>query len=486
MPTLVNRVMRTPWGFPVVVAVALSGIVGNEYLHQRTLVRLSESHGADEVVRQGNVAHYNALDRVNSLRAYLLEPQESWIGRYHDADGRLGMSVAAITSFLENRASDRAGAERLSALFALRSADLAQGLAHAQADRRDEALTVLRESDSAGRGNALRTALQQAVELAQAHRAATDSQLLESTKTLRWSVHALLAAMMLAAYALLRQTQLIEAARRQQTELLSKAVAARTAQLRELASHLITAREDERARLARELHDEIGGLLSAIKLDLARMRRNPELPNKAREQSEAIDRRVSEVVSLKRHIIENLRPSSLDQLGLPQSLELLCSDNAAAMEVPTHTDVAPIRLAPDLELTIYRIVQEALTNVRKYSQARQVWVSLQAQGEQVHLIVEDDGIGFEEAATGLGHHGLAGMRLRVESHAGRLEIGKRGQGSGSRIHAVLPALAGTTSECGSGDPTPESRVGVHDGDTITLLDVDNRQHKIRLDGIDAP
>jgi signal transduction histidine kinase len=75
-------------------------------------------------------------------------------------------------------------------------------------------------------------------------------------------------------------------------------------------------------------------------------------------------------------------------------------------------------------------------------------VSLQRHGEQVHLTVEDDGIGFDEAASGPGHHGLAGMRLRVESHAGQLEIGRRGEGRGSRIHAVLLTLAHSTHKDG--------------------------------------
>ncbi len=446
MTTLVNRVMRTPWGFRVVIAVALAGVMANEYAHRRSVGGLAESEGADDVIQQANIAHYNALDRVNALRAYLLEPHARWLARYNEADGRLGASVAAITSFLQHQPSGQAAAERLSDLFAQRSADLARGMAHAQGHRPDEALAALRESDLAGRGSALRAALRQAVELAQVARVQAHARLLASTRALRWVVHALLAAMVLAAYALLRQTQLIDAARRQQADLLSKEVAARTAQLRELAGHLITTREDERARLARELHDEMGGLLSAVKLDLARLRRTPGLPDTARKLGEVIDQRVSAVVSLKRQVIENLRPSALDHLGLPGALELLCSENAAAMEVPTHLEVAPIRLAAELELTIYRIVQEALTNARKYSQARQVWVSLQTRGAQVHLTVEDDGIGFDEAASGPGHHGLAGMRLRVESHAGQLEIGRRGEGRGSRIHAVLPALARSTPQ----------------------------------------
>jgi signal transduction histidine kinase len=441
MPTLVNRLLRTPWGFPAVVVLALAGIAGNEYSHRRTLAGLAESQSADEVTRHANTANYYALDRANSLRAHLLEPHERWVARYREADGKLTASIAHITAFLEQRSGSagQAMSGRVADLLAVRSADLARAFGHAQSGQREQAIAALRESDAAGRGSALRTALLEAVALAQAGSVSADTRLLAAMEALRWLVHGLIVAMLLGAYVLLRQTQLIDAARRQQAARLGSEVAARTAQLRELAGHLITTREDERARLARELHDEMGSLLSAIKLDLARLRRNRELPASAAAVAEAMNRRVSEVVGLKRQVIENLRPSALDHLGLAEALSLLCRENAAAMERPTHEDVAPIGLAPALELTIYRIAQEALTNARKYSRASEIWVALKAQGEEVHLSVEDDGIGFDEAATGPGHHGVAGMRLRVESHGGRLEVGPRSDGRGTRILAVLPA-----------------------------------------------
>ena len=211
MPTLVNRIMRTPWGFGVVIVMAVFGIVANEVSHRHELVRLAESQNADEVIRQVSDAHYNALDRVNALRAYLLEPHERWIARYQEADGRLGASIAVIGSSLAQRPQDsgRAAAQRLSEAFTQRSADLARGWAHAQAGRAGEALATLSESDAAGHGNTLRTALRQAVELAQADRVEADARLLASTRTLRWVVHGLLAAMVLAAYALLRHNGVV-------------------------------------------------------------------------------------------------------------------------------------------------------------------------------------------------------------------------------------------------------------------------------------
>jgi signal transduction histidine kinase len=439
MSTFVNRAMRAPWGFPLVLIVALTGAGVNEHVHRLTMEGLAQSRQAEQAVRSVNEANYFALDRVNSLRAYLLQPSPVWVTRYEEANTKLSQSVGTVVAFLEDSGgSGRVAAERLQTMFAERSADLARGFDLALAQRPADALEALRESDTAGRGVGLRSSLLQAIERAQAGRAKVDARVQAATEALRWFVHALIAAMVLAAYALLRQTQQIDAARRQQAELLEREVSARTAELRELAGHLITTREDERARLARELHDEMGGLLSTIKLDLARLRHQREMPDGALARVEAVGLRVSEVVEIKRQVIENLRPSALDHLGVTQAVALLCRENAAAMEVPTHEDLEPLELLAELELTIYRVVQEALTNVRKYSRASEVWVTLKSELDRVHVVIEDDGVGFARAHEGLGHHGLVGMRLRVESQDGQLQLGSGRQGRGARVQAVLP------------------------------------------------
>jgi signal transduction histidine kinase len=443
MTTILNRWLRTRWGFPLLVLLALAGIAANEWVHRHAHQNWSVGTRAEEVYRQAHEAHYHALDRVNSLRAYLLDPQERWIARYRAADAGLEKATAFIIVFLgQHGAAGRSAGERLSTVLAARNADADKAGELALAGRRAEALAVMVDSDAAGRGVALRSALQQAVEFARAERTGADAALLGTITLQRWLVHAFIAAILLAAYVLWRQARSLDAARRQRAEQLSAEVAARTAQLRELAGHMITTREDERTRLARELHDEMGALLSATKLDLARLRRHAELPPALREHALNIDRRVSEVVDLKRRVIESLRPSALEHLGLGPALDLLCRDNAQTMGVATHADIqAPPELHDDLALTLYRLVQEALTNARKYSQASELWVSLKTEAEQVQVSVEDNGIGFDEKATGVGHHGLAGMRLRVESHGGRLNVGPRADGRGARIHAAMPIRA---------------------------------------------
>lgn len=254
----------------------------------------------------------------------------------------------------------------------------------------------------------------------------------------RWAVHILALAAMLGMVLFRRQLQRGDEDLAAERMLLADRVRERTAELTEITGHLVHAREDERARLARELHDEMGGLLTAIKLDLARLRRLPEMPQKALERMQAIESRLNEGIALKRRIIEHLRPSSLDQLGLVPALEILCSDMAEVLGVPVHADLQEVSLGKNEELTLYRAAQEALTNIGKYAQCSEVQMSMRQNGAEAQLTVHDDGRGFEPSQVPHGHHGLIGMRVRLELNGGRLTVNSA-PGRGTTVSAVLPA-----------------------------------------------
>ena len=180
---------------------------------------------------------------------------------------------------------------------------------------------------------------------------------------------------------------------------LEEQVERRTRELTDLAGHLQRVREDERGHLARELHDELGGLLTAAKLDIARVRKRvegtgPEVAERIRHLGQMLDAGIA----LKRRIIEDLRPSSLANLGLQRTLEIQCREFAARSEIRVQADIADLRLDAEHALAIYRVVQEALTNVSKYARASEVQVQLQRTGDRVILRVHDDGCGFDQRA----------------------------------------------------------------------------------------
>ena len=212
----------------------------------------------------------------------------------------------------------------------------------------------------------------------------------------------------------------------------------RTRELTDLAQHLQRVREDERSHLARELHDELGGLLTAAKLDVARVRKRVDGAGaEVAERIQHLGQTLDAGIALKRRIIEDLRPSSLDNLGLQRTLEIQCAEFAQRAEIRVQTEIADLKLDPERALAVYRVVQEALTNVAKYAQASEVRVLLQRVGERARLCVEDDGRGFDPTHVREGSHGLAGMRFRMRSCGGDWSCDSA-PGQGTTIEATLP------------------------------------------------
>ena len=220
-------------------------------------------------------------------------------------------------------------------------------------------------------------------------------------------------------------------------DLLEKQVRDRTASLAELATHLQNVREDERGHLARELHDELGALLTAAKLDVARLK--SRLAGNLPEASERLEHLTSTLnagIALKRRIVEDLRPSSLSHLGLVASLEILAREFEERSGLSIATDLETVELVDSNQLTVYRLVQESLTNIAKYAEATQVEISLHDFDSYITIEVHDNGKGFVLNDIRPGSHGLAGMRHRVEAAGGKLTVSSI-QGHGTQITGFL-------------------------------------------------
>ena len=243
---------------------------------------------------------------------------------------------------------------------------------------------------------------------------------------------------------LIQHKALLESGRREQDLLqherdqLENQVGERTASLAKLATHLQNVREDERGHLARELHDELGALLTAAKLDVARLKSRlaDNLPD-AMDRLEHLTGTLNTGIALKRRIVEDLRPSSLSHLGLVASLEILAREfkDRSGLSVVTHLE--NVELGGSAQLTVYRIVQESLTNITKYANASEVKISLHNFDNFIAIDVEDNGKGFKMENIGPGSHGLAGMRHRVEAAGGKLTVASKEE-NGTHVGAVLP------------------------------------------------
>ena len=221
---------------------------------------------------------------------------------------------------------------------------------------------------------------------------------------------------------------------------LQSALEERSRELASLSNFLQTHSEREKALLARELHDALGGILTPVKMDLSwlesRLGNDPEYSDRMRRLSALID----SGIDLKRRIIENLHPSLLDHLGLASALqwyvEEACRD--AGIECSLMVSERLERLAPDLEIALYRLVQESVNNIVKHAGAHELELTLERTDEGLTVEVADDGVGIAdvEKAKRLSH-GLAGMMHRVRSVGGSFDVHSQA-GKGTRIDVFVP------------------------------------------------
>jgi signal transduction histidine kinase len=192
---------------------------------------------------------------------------------------------------------------------------------------------------------------------------------------------------------------------------------------RDALRRAVQAQEAERRRLARELHDETGQALTSILLGLAAVERSDSVEDAHRAAAALRDLVVETLQNVRRLAVE-LRPSALDDFGLEPALRRLGQTvrEGRALDVQVETRLGPNRLPPDVETALYRIVQEALTNVVKHAGAERVSVVVTRKAASVMAMIEDDGRGFESAGSpGVGL-GLLGMRERVELLDGTFQI----------------------------------------------------------------
>lgn len=217
--------------------------------------------------------------------------------------------------------------------------------------------------------------------------------------------------------------------------------------LRELSASLVAAREEERRRIARELHDELGQRLTALKLEMISCQRDhPSLG--VGERAQLMLDMLDETVASARRIAMDLRPLMLDDLGLAEAIDWLVKEfrRRTGVEVDTRLGEGLHELSPNLAITLYRIVQEALTNITRHAQATRVRVEMERTGEALELTIQDNGVGFPggRRSRNPGSFGLLGIRERVLMLGGKLSVGNAPEGGALlvvRVPVVQPPAA---------------------------------------------
>jgi two-component system sensor histidine kinase UhpB len=213
-------------------------------------------------------------------------------------------------------------------------------------------------------------------------------------------------------------------------------------QRRDLTRRIIEAEEEERKRLARELHDELGQSLTAIKVDAAYIAR--EAANSAPKivaSAHAIEKLSSNIMELIRSMLARLRPHGLETVGLRETLHDLVNGWQArvadrfhcSLNIRGNIDVLP----PDLNITVYRLIQECLTNAVRHSRARMIALRLSIEQQRVSVDVTESQMSENVTCVGASGAGLLGMRERVEAHGGELTLDFN-PGGGLSLHAWVP------------------------------------------------
>jgi signal transduction histidine kinase len=216
-------------------------------------------------------------------------------------------------------------------------------------------------------------------------------------------------------------------------------VEVRTRELSDLSTHLQAFTEKEKAELARTLHDELGGLLTAAKMDLSWMQsrlKDPLMEQRLTQLGNVLD----EAMDLKRRVVEDLRPSLLEHFGLPTALrahlESTCSKAGleCELELPEAADAMPKEVA----IALFRVVQEGMTNIVRHAGARRVKLAIHQGGDRYLLMLSDDGRGMDlTGARFRWSHGLAGMRHRVHAIGGTFDI-ESSPSQGTTLRVEIP------------------------------------------------
>jgi len=427
----------------VLAAAMLVGI--NETGYIRSNAALQEIAQSQRIRTALTQLLQQVLDGETGQRGYLLTGDERYLEPYNAA-------VTEINRNLDELRGYYAGTPELSASLGVLSRQVSRKLAEMELSVRlrkqgnEDAWRFVLMTD-VGREH-MEEIRKQTRQLIAASSSAVDTgqaQIVRSLQLSRIGIAAVTLVGLIAFYMYLRQSSALKQADLRQQEMLERErdrlgdqVRERTASLAQLATHLQQVREEERGHLARELHDELGSLLTAAKLDVARLKsrignESPETAARLQHLTETLN----SGIALKRRIIEDLRPSSLSNLGLVAALEILAREMGERLGFSIMTNLEMPELDESAQLTVYRLVQESLTNIGKYAQARQVVVTLHSYASHIAVEVSDDGVGFDTDRTTPSTHGLTGMRHRVEAAGGKLTITST-PGKGTVIAASLP------------------------------------------------
>jgi signal transduction histidine kinase len=418
---------------------------GQERLQQAS-ERLQKSATREQVIDQLQ----NSLARsVGSLRSFLLTSDQKYLGIYAKTVADVVPRLEKLRVAYDGSDSSLADVRALHVLVGKRLADLATTEAIQKTQGTAAAIALVKTSVGSDTGDAINDILEQLrYRELQEHSDATANWSRSLTLS-RWvTIAGTIFNMLLVGIAArlvymdMRRRTLQTAELRDQKLKLELEAEERNRELVELSTHLQSLAEREKAALARELHDELGGLLVGARMDISWAEKHlanddPDI----RLRLQRVQKNLSAGVDLKRRIIEELRPTLLDNVGLFAALrwqlKVTCG-NAGLKCVESYPEDEPT-FTSEAAIALFRIAQESFTNILKHSGAKSMDITLNTDGDTIVMQISDDGKGIpEDQLTAAGSHGLASMRHRVRALGGRLSV-RSSASVGTALLVQIPA-----------------------------------------------
>ena len=389
------------------------------------------------------------LDAETAQRGYLLTRDTDYLQPYRNVTGKVAQLTAKLLAAAATDPVLLGHVEKLDALCAEKMTELSATIKMVEQGVPGDALVLMRSGEGRRLMDAFRAEAQ--LLLDQLNLRATQLRA-SSSSDLQWSRAAFaglgmmtLALLVVAIRLLTKDFWRLENSRQEamgEQQRLEAVVTERTAELSNLTTYLQTVAEQEKAALAHNLHDELGGLLTAAKMDLAWLQGHASAGEpQVRSRLEALGLDIDEAMNVKRRVTENLRPALLDHFGLPTALQAYFDETCtkAGLKcraiVPENFEQIPQPLA----IALFRVAQESLTNIIRHAEAQNVELKLERDAREFRMIIADDGVGTGQVVPrASGSHGLAGMRHRIESVHGAFRIGPN-HPRGTRIDVAVPA-----------------------------------------------
>ena len=434
----------------LVLALTLSG--GVVVFSERTHRRLSDANQqiASSTEAQGIVSELLALviDAETAQRGFLMTERQEYLEPYVVALPQIEPKLARLRDATAGVPKIQARTDRLGELISERFSELDASLVLYRERGPKAALELMRTDFGRRSMDRIRRevdGVQRALRSELIERHQSWNQDVAFSRVGLAIIAGLNVALLLLVYVQARREFLRRDRQRrslvEQRRLLEEQVQQRTAQLSELSSNLQNVQEAERAKLARDIHDELGSILVSARMDVSWVQRrvaplDPTAAQKLARASSTLD----EGVQIKRRIIEDLRPTLLDNLGLAAALSWHVKQACERGGLACHLTMPEedLELPSPVAIALFRVAQEAITNVLRYAKARSAWVSLEHTRAGLFLVLRDDGVGITPQA--LNHrlsHGIVGMRQRIASLGGTFRIG-RVAGGGTAIEVFIP------------------------------------------------